>query len=184
MPGDRVYDVLSTAESVERAFAGLERIKKHIVWWDDGSELPLRLTSGNVAMSSAWNGRIYSVVRDRGEKLAVIWDGQIWEMGFWAIPKGSEHRDMALHFLSFATDAQRLADQSKQIAYGLVRQSAMALVIDDVRPHLPTAESNRHKALRLDDTWWIRPQDAMETRFAAWVEQQPWRYDFDKPDGN
>jgi hypothetical protein len=80
---------------------------------------------------------------------------------------------MALPFLSYATDAQRLTDQSKHIAYGLVRPSAAALVVDKVRAHLPTAESNRHNALRRDDTWWIRHQDAMEVRFGHGPNRNP-----------
>ena len=54
----KVYDVMSTPEGIDRAFAKLDTIKDHVVFWSAGSK-PLELVaSGEVVMSLAYNGRI------------------------------------------------------------------------------------------------------------------------------
>ena len=64
-PGD-VYDTLSTPEGVDRAFAKLDTIKDHVVFWSAGAE-PLELVkSGEVSMSLAYNGRIGAAVLSEG----------------------------------------------------------------------------------------------------------------------
>ena len=56
-PGD-VYETLETPEGVEKAFAKLDTIKSDIVWWKAGAQPPQLLASGEVAMTSVYNGRI------------------------------------------------------------------------------------------------------------------------------
>ncbi|WP_442855184.1 extracellular solute-binding protein [Bradyrhizobium sp. CCGE-LA001] len=56
MPIKDVYKVLSTPESVERAFKKLDTIKKEVVWWQSGAQAPQLLADGWVVMTSAWNG--------------------------------------------------------------------------------------------------------------------------------
>ena len=57
-PAD-VYKLLSTKEGVNRAFKKLDTIKKDIVWWEAGAQAPQLLASGEVTMTTAWNGRIF-----------------------------------------------------------------------------------------------------------------------------
>jgi len=170
VPADRVYEVLATDDGVDRAFRVLDRIRGHIVWWEDGARPPRMLTDGEVVMSSAWNGRIYSAMVERKAPLDILWDGQVWDMEMWAVPKGGLRRDEALDFIAFATAPRRLAEQAKYIAYGPARHSAMAMVPDEVRPHLPTAEGNMANALRHDFAWWAANQDRIEARFERWLE--------------
>ena len=55
-----VYKVMSTPEGIDRAFAKLDTIKDHVVFWSAGSK-PLELvSSGEVVMSLAYNGRTVS----------------------------------------------------------------------------------------------------------------------------
>ena len=52
------YKVLATDEGVERAFKKLDTIKGDIVWWKAGAQPPQLLASGEVVMTSVYNGRI------------------------------------------------------------------------------------------------------------------------------
>ncbi len=184
VPPEQVYQVLSTGEGLARAFAVLDRIKARIVWWTKGSEPPRLLSSGRATMSSAWNGRIFEAVRDREADLVIIWDQQVWNMGAWGIPKGSENRAEALEFITFATDPRRLAEQASYIALAPSRRSATALVSDDIKPHLPTAEVRAAGAVRIDYGWWARNKPRIEVEFNAWIKEKPWAYDFQPLDGN
>ena len=57
-----IYDVLATDEGVDRAFAKLDTIKDMVVWWEAGAQPPQLLADGEVAMTTAYNGRIFNAV--------------------------------------------------------------------------------------------------------------------------
>ena len=141
---DKVYEVLSTEEGLDRAFKVLDRIRDQVVWWRRGDEPPALLASGQVAMSSAWNGRIFDEVQERGTPLGIVWDHAVWNMDVWVIPKGAVNRAEALDFIAFATTPERLAEQASYLAYGPARRSATDLVRSDVRPK----SANRRRPAR------------------------------------
>ena len=58
---DEVYDVLGTEEGIERAFAKLDSIKGDVIWWEAGAQPPQLLADGEVAMTTAYNGRIFNL---------------------------------------------------------------------------------------------------------------------------
>ncbi len=169
VPVDEVYDVLSTEEGVDRAFAMLDKIKDHVVWWEAGAQPPQLLADGEVVMTSAYNGRLYNAIFKENKPFVIVWDGQVWDLDLWGIPKGSDGGETALEFIKFSTDTQRLADQALYISYGPVRKSSMAIVNEDIKPHLPTAPENFKNALQNDWEWWADNQDEMNERFNAWL---------------
>lgn len=167
---DKVYQTLSTPAGVDRAFAILDKLKPHIVWWTRGAEPAQLLESGEVAMTAAWNGRLYRPIVEKFLPIEIIWDGQLWEIEFWGIPKGSRNRERAIDFLKFATQTQQLADQAKYIPYGPVRKSSRPIVDSTVASHLPTYAGNLSNALRFDSKWWAENLDAIRGRFDKWAK--------------
>ena len=65
VPPAEVYDVLGTPEGVDRAFAKLDTIKDDMVWWEAGAQPPQLLADGEVAMTTAFNGRIFAAAIER-----------------------------------------------------------------------------------------------------------------------
>ncbi|HHL20209.1 MAG TPA: ABC transporter substrate-binding protein, partial [Aliiroseovarius sp.] len=59
VPSDQIYEVLATPEGIDRAFAKLDTIKDSVVWWEAGAQPPQLLADGEVAMTTAYNGRIF-----------------------------------------------------------------------------------------------------------------------------
>lgn len=169
VPASEVYDVLSTSEGVDRAFAKLDTIKEHVLWWEAGAQPPQMLADGEVVMASAYNGRLFNAIVTEKKPFNIVWDAQVWDIDLWVIPKGSKNVKMALDFVKFSTDTQRLADQTKWISYGPVRKSSMPLVAKDMQPHMPTAPDNFKNALQNDFEWWADHNDEMDERFAAWL---------------
>ncbi len=175
VPADEVYDVLSTDEGVDRAFAKLDTIKDSIVWWEAGAQPPQLLADGEVTMTTAYNGRIFNAAVAEGKPFEVIWDGQIMDFDLWVIPKGAPNKDLALDFIAFSTDTQRLADQASWISYGPARKSSGALVglysdgKTEMGPHMPTAEANLANALVNDFEFWADNADQLNERFNAWL---------------
>jgi putative spermidine/putrescine transport system substrate-binding protein len=169
-----VYTELASPAGVDRAFKALDKIKADIFWWDNPQEPITWLLEKKVAMAAGYSGRIFRAAVGDRQRLGVVWDGQIYDLDLWAIPKGAKNKDGAKRFITFATDPARLATQAQLIAYGPMRKSALALVgkhpvIDvEMKDFLPTAPDNFKKALRFDDSWWSAHADELQKRFEEW----------------
>ena len=169
VPAAEVYDVLSTEDGIERAFAKLDTIKDEVVWWEAGAQPPQLLADGEVAMTTAYNGRLYNAMVNEGKPFVIVWDGQVWDLDMWGMPVGADGGATAWEFIKYSTDTQRLADQANWISYGPARKSSMAMVPEEVKPHLPTAPENFQNALQNSYEWWADNQDEMNERFNAWL---------------
>ena len=174
-PAD-IYRELGTPEGVDRAFAVLDKIKSEILWWENAQDALTWLTQKKASMAAAYSGRIFRTALG-ARHLEVLWDGQIYDLDLWAIPKDANNTDDAKRFIAFASTPGQMAAQAELIAYGPMRKSAVELVgkhpsIDiDVKPYLPTAPANFAKALQFDETWWKQHGEELGKRFRAWREQ-------------
>ena len=172
---DEVYDVLSTDEGVDRAFAKLDTIKDQVVWWEAGAQAPQLLADKEVSMTLAYNGRIFDAIVDEGKPFGFVWDGANLDMDYWVIPKGAPDMEKSMKFIAFASDPARQADLSKYIAYGPPRKSAAANVgtykdgTTEMAPYLPTTPANAEKALVNDAAFWADHGTELTERFNAWL---------------
>ena len=175
VPAGDVYKVLSSGDGVERAFNKLEEIKDSTVWWEAGAQPPQMLADGEVLMTTAYNGRIFGAQTTEKKPFEIVWDGQVWDLDLWVIPKGAPNKAEALDFIAFSTDTKRNADQAAYISYGPVRKSAAPLVGKhaetgiDMKPHMPTAPANFKNALQNDFVFWADNQDELNEKFSAWL---------------
>jgi len=169
VPPAQVYEVLSEPAGVDRAFAKLDSIKDSIVWWEAGAQPPQLLADGEVAMTTAYNGRLYNAIINEKKPFVIVWDGQVWDLDLWVIPKGTRNLKTALEFVAFSTDTVRNWDQSNYISYGPVRRSAQALVSPEMAPHMPNAAANFSNALQNDYQFWADNQDELNDRFNTWL---------------
>ncbi len=175
VPAAEVYAMLGTPEGVDRAFAKLDTIKGDIVWWEAGSQAPQLLADGEVAMTTAYNGRLFSAAIADGKPFQIVWDGQVFEYDLYVIPKGAPNKEQALEFVKFATSTQALADQAKWISYGPARKSSAALVglfndgKTEMAPHMPTNPANMTNALGSSYEFWVDHDAELNDRFNAWL---------------
>lgn len=172
---DEVYDVLSTPEGVDRAFAKLDSIKDQVVWWEAGAQAPQLLADKEVSMTLAYNGRIFDAIIEEGKPFAFVWDGANLDMDYWVVPMGAPDRDAAMQFIAYASNPQRQADLSKYIAYGPPRKSAAPSVgtykdgTTEMAPYLPTTPENVERALVNDAGFWADHGTELTERFNAWL---------------
>lgn len=169
-----VYTELATQAGADRAFKALDKIKGETYWWDNAEEPMTWLMERKTAMAAGYSGRMFRAMVGTRQRFGVIWDGQVYDLDLWAIPKSAENKEGALRFIAFATDPARLAKQAELIAYGPMRKSALPLVGKhpvvgvEMAAFLPTAPDNFKKALRFDEGWWDTNGAALESRFEAW----------------
>ena len=174
---EEVYDTLETAEGVDRAFAKLDEIKDQIVFWEAGAQPPQLLADGEVAMTTAYNGRIFNAVQEEDQPFEIVWDGQVYEFEGFVIPLGAPNLEEAREFVTFATAPEQLARAAEWISYGPPRRSSGGMVGNfqgtDVAmgPNLPTSEENLQNALASSYEFWADRDIELNERFNAWLAQ-------------
>ncbi|WP_206958057.1 ABC transporter substrate-binding protein [Trinickia acidisoli] len=170
-PSD-VYKVLATPAGLDRAFKKLDTIKSSIVWWETGAQPAQLLADGEVTMTSAYNGRIYSAMITDKKPFGFLWDGQIENVEGYAIVKGAKDPKAAQDFVRYATQADVLAKLAPLTAYGPARKSAIPMIDAKVVPYLPTAPANQKGAVHVDTEFWADHTDDLNQRFAVWLSQK------------
>jgi len=175
VPADKIYDVLGTEEGVAQALAKLDTIKDEVIWWEKGAQTPQLLADGEVVMGSTYNGRLFSVIEEEKQPVAMMWDWQVFDLDGWVVPAGGKNEADVLEYLKFATDTQRLADQAKYISYGPARASSAPMVGKhealgiEMGPHMPTAPDNAKNTLLYNYEFWADNVDDLTETFQAWL---------------
>jgi len=172
-----VYDVLATDAGQTRALAKLDTIKEHVIWWSAGADTPQLLADGEVIMGSTYNGRLFALIEEQGQPVAMLWDAQVYDLDGWIIPTNlsPERQKRALDYIFFATDTQRLADQAKFISYGPARASSAPLVGKhatlgiEMGPHMPTDPENAKNTFLYNYEFWADYRDDIDAKFQTWL---------------
>jgi putative spermidine/putrescine transport system substrate-binding protein len=169
VPPKDVYAVLATDAGVDRAFTKLNAIRDKLIFWKAGAQPVQLLASGEVAMTSAYNGRIAASNQNDKKNFRISWNGALFTIDSWVILKGSPNRDAAIKFLDFAgkPDNQRLLPN--YIAYGVTSKAAMPLIDPKLVPGLPTAPENMANAVQISDAFWAENLDRLTERFNKWI---------------
>jgi putative spermidine/putrescine transport system substrate-binding protein len=70
-----IYDALETEAGQNQALAKLDTIKDDVIWVSSGSDTPQLLADGEVIMGATYNGRLFSLIEEQNQPVAMIWDG-------------------------------------------------------------------------------------------------------------
>lgn len=165
-----VYKVLATKEGADRAFKKMTELKQSIQFWEAGALPPQFLVAGDVAITTAFSGRIDAAQRE-GKNLQIGWTGGIYDLDYWAIPKGSPNKDLAMKFIAMASSPDEQAEYARNISYGPTNNKALAKLDAKVLALLPTSPANSKDALQFNTHFWADQGEALEKRFSAWAAQ-------------
>ena len=98
-----VYEVMDTDEGIDRAFAMLDKIRDHSVFWSAGSKPLEFVKSGEASMALAYNGRVGATSLSEDATFVPVWDGQVLEEEWIVVIKGSPNKELAFEFAGFAS---------------------------------------------------------------------------------
>jgi len=149
VPRSQVYPV--TDDKVKLVFEKLREIKPHVkVWWTAGAQPPQLLSSGELALSSAWTGRVLAVMKENAPVAMTYFDGIAWGNA-WVVLKGSPHAKLAMEAINYAISEEaqlRLLDNG---TYGPALGSAAAKATPEQQKVLVTSPENIKKMLILNE---------------------------------
>ncbi|NPT55567.1 ABC transporter substrate-binding protein [Paraburkholderia elongata] len=163
-----VYKVLATKTGQDRAFKKLGELKPYIQWWEAGAQPPQFLVAGDVVMSTAFNGRIDAAQRE-GQNLKVMWNGSIYDLDYWVIPKGTPNKALAEQYIAYTLTPKSQVAFTQHIAYGPADVVALKSLDAKTLANLPNSPTNAKDATLQDIGFWTDHGDELEQRFAAWA---------------
>ncbi|TKV71676.1 ABC transporter substrate-binding protein [Bradyrhizobium elkanii] len=166
VPKDKLYPI-----DFDKAFASLDRIKPQITkFWTVGAEPGQLLSDRQVAMSSAWNGRM-QVLKDQGAGADYQWnEGELGPVHF-VVPKGTKNRVGAMRFVAYAATAQVQARLNNLIFYGPLNRAAFKYIEPKIAVRLPTAPENIEKQFFRDLAYWGAQSSSGKTNTEVLVER-------------
>lgn len=177
VPKRQIYDLLSTKRGMKLVGRRMDSIREHIVWWEKGEDPVDLLVSGEVAMSSGYNGRFFDARIRRSLPISVVQDGQFVESSAWGISANSPNQEIAKKFIEFATRTESMAAISKWMPYGPTRNSAFkriglhAELNVSMYSHMPTAPANMRTSIRADSVWYAETEAFRNNWFKQWLKK-------------
>lgn len=149
VPVEEIYP--ASEEKVKIAFGKLKEIKPHVrVWWSSGAQPPQLLSSGQLAMSSVWSGRVIAIQRENAPVAYTYKDGVAW--GNWVVVvKGTPYRDMAMDVLNYAVSLEAQKRLLGKGSYGPVLGAAADAATAEQRKELVMAEENVEHMVLLNE---------------------------------
>jgi putative spermidine/putrescine transport system substrate-binding protein len=162
-----VYRTLATPAGVERAFAKLERLKPHLVWWRAGAQPFQLIGAGEAVMSTGFAGRVAGQRRE-GRPLDMAWGTLTWSVDYWAVVRGSPHAAEAMRMINWMTGVDPLVAMAKDWPIAPPVKGFVAR--EDLRQANPDTLTNfTDRGLFLDTEFWIERGEDLEKRFNAWA---------------
>jgi putative spermidine/putrescine transport system substrate-binding protein len=144
-----VYPV--TDAKVQLAFEKLREIKPAIkVWWSAGAQPPQLLSTGELALSSAWSGRVAAVMKDKAPVATTYADGIAWGNA-WVVLKGSPNARLAMQAIDYALSEEAQTRLLAVGTYGPVLPAAAAKGTEAQQSVFVTSPQNQARMLILNE---------------------------------
>ena len=154
---------------MDRAFRSLDKIKKFVeVWWTAGAQPAQLLTDKEVVMTSAWNGRIYNIIK-HGVKAGIQWNQGIIMKSPVVIPKGAPHKKVAMQMMAQFANIQSQACYTNNMGYPGTYKKLHEYVSKEVLPYMITNPDNVSRMIWNNYKWWVEHKAEAEERWSAWM---------------
>ena len=146
---DEIYPF--TDEKAKMALGKIKELKPHItVWWGSGAQPPQLLSSGELAMASAWSGRVLAAVEEKAPVGYTYKDGIAWA-NWWVIPKGSPYIELAHEAIDYALAPEQQAKLLTLKTYGPILSSVAANADEATKKILVMAPENIKEMLIINE---------------------------------
>jgi putative spermidine/putrescine transport system substrate-binding protein len=166
--GTNIYEALETEKGVERAMNKIKELctdpKGGCVFWSAGAQPAELLVSGEVVMSTGWNGRLFAAEMEEGAPIKQVWDGQGLDYEYFVLVKGGPNEAEAKKALAMMTNTEMLAGSAKYIAYAPWRKSSLDVIAKgepwykdgktEMLSQMPTAPANTKNYFLVDPIYW------------------------------
>lgn len=159
---DKLYPL-----DLDRAVKKLNSLGKDLIIAPSYQGCAELIAAGEAVMGGCWTGRLLDVKERGGAPVEIQWNQGLIAPGFYVIPKGAPHKDLAMKLIAYVVSADHNADLTNYIAYGPTNAKALAHVKPDVAPRLQS--SYLDKSVFINDIWYDTNRAAVTKRWTEWT---------------
>ncbi|KPL53260.1 hypothetical protein ABB55_14425 [Prosthecomicrobium hirschii] len=165
VPKDKIYPI-----DFDRAFASLDRIKKHIaVWWRDGSQPAQMLIDGEVDFTSGWHGRFFALAQKGETGFGVQWNQAMLKRSWVGVPQGAKNPREAMQLISFMIDPTASAKYAEGIGYICCDARANNHLPENVRPWVMSNPAIAELTVSANEQWWLDNGELAQRKWNDWI---------------
>jgi putative spermidine/putrescine transport system substrate-binding protein len=152
---------------LDRGFATLERIKKHVQkWFEQTTQMITLVQTNETDLIYAYANRV-KAAKMAGVSIDFSFDQTINAVNYYAVLKGAPRKAAAMRYLDFVTRTDRQAVMAEKLGLGPVAKDADALVSAEARKWLPNM--NNPNSVFINDTYWAEKFVEVDRRFKEWI---------------
>jgi putative spermidine/putrescine transport system substrate-binding protein len=164
VPIDKLYPL-----DVERALKSLDRLgKENIIWHNTNQEPIQQMTSGEVSLSTVFDGRVI-LANKGGAQLGFTPEYGAVSGDYWSVMKSSQRAPEAFKLLNYmVNNTKAAADWVEMTTYGVPNTKVLPLLPKEVADTLPSSPALKGKVFNKDDAWWAENLEKTSVRFKEW----------------
>lgn len=153
------------------ALGSLEQLKPSVkVFWQSGDQMEQVMRTGEAAIGMLYSGRALAL-REEGMNLEVAWDGGVYEPGYWAVVRGSEHGEAAREFMRWVADnPEAQAKWAEAMQYSVPNPRAFELMPPEVAAGLADNPENSAKLARMNYRWMVDNADEVNGEWKSFLQ--------------
>lgn len=146
---DQLYPI-----DVDRAFRKMEELKPSVPqWWSSGAQPGQMMVSKQVAASSIWSGRVFTL-RGEGAPIDFSWNQGMYSPAAWIVPKGARNQDGAFQLIEYSVQPEVQSRLWGSYPCGPTNVKAYDSMPEDHARKLPTFPEHAEKQFVQDAAWW------------------------------
>jgi putative spermidine/putrescine transport system substrate-binding protein len=162
VPADKLYPL-----DYNRAFKSLEKIRDHILWYDNNSQAMQFMQDGQAVLGLVPDGRAQFLI-DKGVPLAIEYNQSLLTWVSYIVPKGAPNRENAMKLIAHITSLEGQVAIGMAYTYGLVHTAAYDKLPPERVNLLTNGPQQKGKAVLVSEKWWGENQAKVEEAFANW----------------
>ena len=149
----------------------LGEIKPEVkVFWQSGDQMEQVMRTGEASIGILYSGRALAL-KEQGLNLEIGWDGGVYEPGYWAVVRGSEHAGAAQQFMSWIADnPDAQAKWAEAMQYSVPNPKAFDLMKPEVAAGLADNPENAEKLARMNFRWMVDNADEVNGEWKSFLQ--------------
>ena len=151
---------------LDRAFAKLDEIRRHINLYETVTQGEQYMSDGQAALGLIPDGRALNV-QSSGAPVEVAFDLSLLTWSSMVVPKGAPNRDAAMRFLAYTLTPEAQAAIAHEYTYGPVVPAAFDMISDE-RAKTLSGGPHMENAVVKNEQWWGENYERASERLQTW----------------
>jgi putative spermidine/putrescine transport system substrate-binding protein len=149
----------------ERAFAKLQEILPHTIFWNSGSESQQLMRDGETVAGNLWSTRATQLSNEEPDRFGLNFAGGLLLPAGWGVPNNNPADDAVFTAINGMLDANVQAALFEATNLSPSNPAAEQFIKPELARINPTSAENVAKQVPANVEWYIANQERVQTRF-------------------